>query len=209
MAQGGEKLDTFEAIKNRRSIRQQKSDQIDDETLNKILEAARWAPSWGNTQTWRFIVVTDKEIKAQLNANRPQRPMGPGSPTSAPPMPPPGQPIIDAPVVIAICAELNKAGIRPDGSPATDKGPSWYMYDAGLVTENLCLAAHALGLGTVIIGGFDAKKAASTLDVPEGFAVVVLVPLGYPAQPGRPPSRKELGEITFYNKFGAGRISRA
>jgi nitroreductase len=105
-------------------------------------------------------------------------------------------------VVIAVCAELNKAGIRPDGTPSTDKGGSWYMYDTALATQNLCLAAHALGLGTVIIGMFDAKKAAEILKVPEGFAVVVLVPLGYPAQPGRPSTRKELSEIAFYNEFG-------
>jgi nitroreductase len=76
------------------------------------------------------------------------------------------------------------------------------MYDTGLATQNLCLAAHALGLGTVIIGMFDARKAAEVLKVPEGFEVVVLVPLGYPAQTGRPTSRKELSEITFRNRFG-------
>ena len=79
------------------------------------------------------------------------------------------------------------------------------MYDAGLATQNLCLAAHAVGLGTVIIGAFDAKKAGEILKVPEGFAVVVLVPLGYPAQAGRPSTRKELPEIAFYNKFGTGK----
>ena len=194
-------MDTFEAIKNRRSIRQQKSDAIDDETLGKVLEAARWAPSWANTQCWRFVVVTDKHVKAQLATTRPARPAPPSS-SAAPPPSPPAQPITDAPVVIAVCAELNKSGVRPDGTPATNKGGSWYMYDTGLATQNLCLAAHAVGLGTVIIGMFDAKKAAGILKVPEGFEVVVLVPLGYPAQTGRPTSRKELSEITFQNRFG-------
>ena len=200
-------MDTLEAIKNRRSIRQIKSDPIDDKTLEKVLEAARWAPSWANTQCWRFIVVTDKEVKAQLHATRPSRPPGPPPASATPPTPPPpmAQPLIDAPVVIAVCAETNKAGVRPDGTPATDKGNSWYMYDAALATQNLCLSAHALGLGTVIIGMFDAKKADEILKIPPGFQVVVLVPLGYPAQPGRAPSRKELSEITFYNKFGASR----
>jgi nitroreductase len=194
-------MDTFEAIRNRRSIRQLKPDPIDDETLGKVLEAARWAPSWGNTQCWRFIVVTDKEVKAQLNATRPVRPPPPASTTVSPP--PPTHPVLDSPVVIAICAELNKAGVRPDGTPSTDKGGTWYMYDTALATQNLCLAAHALGLGTVIIGGgMDAKKVGEILKVPEGFVVVVLVPLGYPAQPGRPPTRKELSEIVFYNEFG-------
>ncbi len=197
-------MDTLEAIRNRRSIRQLKSDKIDDATLEKVLEAGRWAPSWGNTQCWRFIVVTDQDVKAQLNATRPVRPPPATASATAPPPPPPSHPVIDAPVVIAVCAELNKAGVRPDGTPATDKGATWYMYDTALATQNLCLAAHALGLGTVIIGGgFDARKASDILKVPQGFAVVVLLPLGYPAQPGRTPTRKELPEIVFYNHFGA------
>jgi nitroreductase len=200
-----EKLDTFEAIKNRRSIRQQKSDKISAEILNKVLEAARWAPSWANTQTWRFIVVTDKDLKAQLSAASFGRPAPPPGAAPAAPQPPPSSPLIDAPVVIAVCSELNKAGARPDGTPSTDKGGNWYMYDAGLATQNLCLAAHALGLGTVILGAFDAKKTGEILKVPEGYAVVVLVPLGYPAQPGRPPTRKELSEIVFNNTFGSKR----
>lgn len=197
-------MDTLEAIRNRRSIRQQKSDPIDEVTLNKVLEAARWAPSWANAQEWRFIVVRDPNIKAQLQTTRPTRPPPPPGAAAppTPPPPPPARPIIDAPVVIAVCAELNKSGVRPDGTFSTDKGGNWYMYDTALATQNLCLAAHALGLGTVIIGAFDAKKAGEILKVPEGFAVVVLVPLGHPAAQGRPTTRKELAEIVFRDEFG-------
>ena len=200
-------MDTLEAIKNRRSIRAQKSDVIDDATLNKVLEAARWAPSWANAQEWRFIVVRDQKIKEQLAATRPtMRPPGPppasaAVPATPPPAPPPAA-IITAPVTIVVVGELKKAGVRPDGTFATDKGDNWYMYDTGLATQNLCLAAHALGLGTVILGMFDAKKAGEILKVPEGFAVVVMVPLGVPAAPGRPPTRKELADIVFTNEFG-------
>jgi nitroreductase len=198
-------MDTLEAIRNRRSIRQMKSDKIPNDILGKVLEAARWAPSWANTQCWRFIVVSDQDIKKRLSATRFGRPAPPpGIPaTAVPPPPPTAGPIIEAPIVIAVCTEVNKAGVRPDGTPATDKGGSWYMYDTALATQNLCLAAHALGLGTVILGAFDAKEAGMILKVPEGFAVVVLVPLGFPAQPGRPTTRKELSENTFYNKFGS------
>ena len=198
-------MDTFEAIRDRRSIRQQKPDPIDAEKLNKVLEAARWAPSWANTQCWRFIVVRNKDVKAQLQTTRAsfmRPPPPPGAAAPAAPPPPSAQPIVDAPVVIAVCAELNKSGTRQDGTPSTDKGGSWYMYDTALATQNLCLAAHALGLGTVIIGAFDAKKAGEILKVPAGFAVVVLVPLGYPAAPGRPTTRKELAEIVSYDTFG-------
>lgn len=198
-------MDTFEAIKDRRSIRQYKADKIDDATLNKVLEAARWAPSWANAQEWRFIAVTDQKIKEQLSATRAQRPPPPpgaAAPATPPPSPPPS-PLITAPVVIVMVGELNKAGVRPDGTATTDKGGYWYMYDAGLATQNLCLAAHALGLGTVILGAFDAKKAGEILKLPEGFSVVVMVPLGVPGAPGRPSTRKELSEIAFHNQFGA------
>jgi len=106
-------------------------------------------------------------------------------------------------VVIAVCAEINKAGVRPDGTPNTDKGATWYMFDAGLATQNMSLAAHALGLGSVIIGMFDAKKAGEILKVPPGFAVVVLLPVGIPAAPGRPTTRKELSEFVYKDSYGA------
>jgi nitroreductase len=198
-------MDTLEAIKNRRSIRAQKSDPISESTLNKVLEAARWAPSWANAQEWRFIVVRDQKIKEQLNATRAMRPPPPPAGAAAAPPPPPMAPpaILTAPVTIVVCGELKKAGVRPDGTFTTDKGDNWYMYDTGLASENLCLAAHALGLGTVILGAFDAKKAGEILKVPEGFAVVVMIPLGVPAAEGRPPTRKELSDIVYKDTFGA------
>ncbi|MFC2021047.1 nitroreductase family protein [Chloroflexota bacterium] len=191
-------MEVLEAIRTRRSIRQQKADPIDDETLEKILEAARWAPSWANTQCWRFIVVRDENIKTQLAGTRPRRPSPPGE---TPPAAPPPSAITQAPLIIVACAEMGKAGIRPDGTPSTDKGDTWYMYDVALATQNLVLAAHDMGLGTVIMGAFDAKKAAEILGVPEGFRVVVMIPVGFPDQEGRPPTRKELSEIISYDKF--------
>jgi len=152
------------------------------------LEAARWAPSWKNTQCWRFIVVRDNNIKSQLanitTFNNPS--------TDA---------IRNAPVVIVACAELGKSGYS-DGQQASDKG-DWYMFDVALAMQNLVLAAHSLGLGTVYNGLFDAKKAATILNVPAGFCVVSLTPLGYPDQEPAPRPRKELAQIAFYDKFGS------
>ena len=189
-------MEVLEAIKNRRSIRKQKSDPIDDETLEKILESARWAPSWANSQCWRLVVVRDKNIKTQLSDTlfRFQRPDGPAPNPTA-------QAVIDAPVLIVVCAELNRSGCRPGGEPATDKGGNWYMFDTALAMQNLVLEAHALGLGTVIIGAFDAKKAAEILEVPEGFCVVAMTPLGYSDQEPRTVPRQELSEIVFYDRF--------
>ena len=185
-------MEVLEAIRTRRSIRQQKTDPIDDETLQKILEAARWAPSWANTQCWRFIVVRDSSIKDKLaNTLRSRRTGGKNAAAEA---------VRNAPVVIVACAELEKSGFY-QGEPSTEKG-DWYMFDVALAMQNLVLAAHALGLGTVIVGAFSAKKAASILGVPEGFCVVAMTPLGFPAQEGRAPLRKERSEIVFYDKYG-------
>ena len=181
-------MELLEAIRTRRSIRRYKSTPVDDKTVELVLEAARWAPSWKNTQCWRFIVVRDNNIKSQLanitTFNNPS--------TDA---------IRNAPVVIVACAELGKSGYS-DGQQASDKG-DWYMFDVALAMQNLVLAAHSLGLGTVYNGLFDAKKAATILNVPAGFCVVSLTPLGYPDQEPKARPRKGLTEIVFYDKFGA------
>ncbi len=184
-------MEVLEAIKTRRSIRKYKATPVDDKTIELVLEAARWAPSWANTQCWRFIVVRDSNTKAELA----QALLGkvPGAINAA------TDAVNNAPVVIVACAELGKSG-HFEGKPSTDKG-DWYMFDVALAMQNLALAAHSLGLGTVYVGLFDAKKVASILDVPPGFCVVAMTPLGYPDQEPKPRPRKELPEIVFYDKY--------
>ena len=180
-------MEVLEAIKTRRSIRRYKTTPVDDKTIVLVLEASRWAPSWANTQCWRFIVVRDGNIKAKLanalSANNPA--------TDA---------IRNAPVTIVACAELGKSGFKC-GEQSTDKG-DWYMFDVGLAMQNLVLVAHSLGLGTVHVGAFDAKKVESILGLPQGFCVVEMTPLGYPDEEPKPRLRKELSEIVFYDKYG-------
>ena len=189
-------MEVLEAIYNRRSIRHYKPDPINDDAIQTVLEAARWAPSWSNTQCWRFVVVRDSHIKAELAdslLNIIKKPDGIAyNPAS--------NAVVQAPIVIVTCAELHKSGFKEEGVPETDKG-DWFMFDVALATQNLVLAAHALGLGTVIVGAFDAIKVAEILEVPEGFRVVAMTPLGLPAREGKKPPRKELSEITFHDKF--------
>ena len=108
--------------------------------------------------------------------------------------------IRSAPVVIAACAELGKSGYH-EGKPATDKG-DWFMFDVALAMQNLVLAAYSLGLGTVHVGFFDARKAAEILQLPEGIVIVEMIPLGYPDEEPKPKSRRELSEQVFYDKYG-------
>lgn len=188
-------MEVMEAIKTRRSIRRYKDTPVDDKTIELVLEAARWAPSWKNTQCWRFIVVSDGNMKTELSDTLIKVARGDTFVDN-----PSIEAIRSAPVVIVACAELGKSGFD-SGRPVTDKG-DWYMFDVALAMQNLVLAAHSLGLGTVPVGQFDAKKVASILGIPEGFCVVVMTPLGYPDQEPKVRPRQELPEIVFYDKYG-------
>ena len=190
-------MDLFDAIKTRRSIRRYKDEPVDDKKIEAILEAGRWAPSWKNTQCWRFIVVRDAGIKAKLADTLigPVRDGVQGKNGAA-------DAVKNAPVVIVACAELGRSGLNA-GSLATDKG-DWYMFDVALAMQNIVLAAQELGLGTVHVGLLDHKKAAEILGVPAGFSVVEMTPLGYPdpSFEAKAPPRKPLGEIAFRDRWG-------
>jgi nitroreductase len=189
-------MDVFEAIRNRRSIRHYKTDPVDEKTVQAVLEAAHWAPSWGNMQCWRFIEVRDPAIKSQIAGTLMKETIDnelvENAATDA---------IKQAPVLIVICAEVGRAGCLYDGTPVTDKGDYWYMFDVALAMENLTLAAYALGLGTVIVGNFDAAKVAEILGVLPGFCVVTMTPLGVPDHKGQVSPRKKLSEVHYKERF--------
>ena len=180
-------MEVLEAIKGRRSIRKYKSTPVSNEEVNAVLEAARWAPSWANTQCARYVVVGDPGTKAKL----------------AEAMVPPTPAIVavrEAPVVIVACAELGQSGYKK-GSPVTNKG-DWFMFDVALGMQNLALAAFSRGLGTVHVGTFDAEKVEEILGIPKGIAVVSMTPLGYPDEEPKAPPRKELSELVFHESYG-------
>ncbi|MFC1993257.1 nitroreductase family protein [Chloroflexota bacterium] len=180
-------MDVLEAIQTRRSVRKYKTTLVDDKTIEIVLEAARLAPSWANNQCWKFIVVRDSQIKAELVGT-----LDVTNPAAAA--------VRDAPIVIVACAELGKSGYF-HGELFTDKG-EWYMFDVALAMQNLVLAAESLGLGTVHVARFDAKRVESILGVPEGSCVIEMTPLGYPDEEPVARPRKELSELVFYEKYG-------
>jgi len=173
-------------IKERRSIRKYEEKDIPREVLDEVLEALRWAPSWANTQCWEVVVVRDAEVKARL-----QETMGKGNPAT--------KSIVNAPVVLALCGKLGTSGYYKE--QVTTKFGDWILFDLGIAAQTLCLAAHDLGLGTVIVGLFDHDKAARAIEVPQGYELACLVPMGYPAKTPSAPKRKEAGEFTHREKF--------
>jgi nitroreductase len=176
----------LDIIKNRRSIRNFEDREIPQEILEQLLEAVRWSPSWANTQCWEVIVVKNLEIKKRL-----QETMSKGNPAT--------RAIVEAPIVIGMCGKLQSSGYYK--GEVTTKFGDWFMYDVGLATQSLCLTAHALGLGTVIAGLFDHDKAKEVLQIPEGIELVSLIPTGYPAKGTGAPKRREVSELTHYDKY--------
>lgn len=177
----------MQLIKSRRSIRKYTEQNVSPEILDEIFEAVRWAPSWANTQCWELISVTDPDQKARLQDTLPPK----GNPARSA--------IVQAPVLLAVCAKLKKSGYYKE--MATTKFGDWFMFDLGLATQNLCLAACNRGLGSVIVGLFDHEKAKSILRLPEDYEVPVLIPMGYPAKPSSPPKRKEVDAFVHTNAF--------
>lgn len=172
-------MDCFEAITNRRSVRNFKSDAVDEADLMKILEAGRMAPSAGNFQPCYFIVVRDEEIKSGLQqATRGQESIG------------------EAPVVIVVCVDPERS------SKYGDTGRNyWSRLDGANATQNMLLAAYALGYGSCWVGGFKDSAVREVVGLPEDFRVVSLIPLGKAVENPPQPPRRSLNEIVRWDKW--------
>ncbi len=174
-------MDIFQVIRDRRSIRRYQDTAVETDKLELVLDAARLAPSWKNLQCWRFLVVRDRERREKLLSAFPTD--NPGS-----------RAIASAPVMIVVCADPTASGV--------ENGIEYYIADTAIAFEHLCLAAHALGLGTCWMGWFDETAIKNALGIPANIKVVGITPLGYPDQEPKPRPRKSLAEITFYDRWG-------
>jgi len=179
-------MDIKEAIIQRRSVRKYEDREVSEETVQELLEAVRWAQSWANTQCWEVVVVRDPDIKERLS-----QAVLKGNP---------GQKAVTAaPVVLVLCARLKRSGYYKEA--VTTKFGDWFMFDLGIAAQNVCLQAHGLGLGTVVLGLFDQNQTAEILGVPEGYEAVTMIPVGYPAKTPSAPKRREIEEFTHYDTF--------
>lgn len=178
--------DCVQAIKDRRTIRTFEDQPVTAEQVRTLLESIRWAESWANTQCWEVVIVRDEQIKTQL-----QETMAKGNPGT--------KAVVQAPVVFAMCAKLQTSGFYKGQAPT--KFGDWFMFDLGIACQNLSLAAHTMGLGSVILGLFDHEKVARVLQVPAGFELVTLIPVGVPAKIPSAPNRREVEQFTHWEKF--------
>ena len=172
-------MELGEAIRNRRSIRSYQNRPVEDEKIEKILEAAHWAPSAGNLQSVEYIIVKDRETKERLS----HASYGQAQPS-------------EAPVNIVVCCNFSKI------SHYGGRGKDLYsLQESGACIQNLMITAHSLGLGTCWVGAFSEEKAREVLGVPENVRPVGIITLGYPNENPR-SSRKNLKGIVFRGKYG-------
>jgi len=170
-------MDVYDSIHIRKSVRSYLDKPVEKEKLDRVLNAARLAPSAGNRQEWRFVVVADPEKRRRLAEEAA------------------GQRFIaEAPIVIAACAETDGKIMRC--------GQACYPIDMAIAIDHLTLAAVAEGLGTCWIGSFDPDTVRQILGIPEEIVVVELLPLGYPKDPEPvAKSRLPLETIVRYEKW--------
>jgi len=179
-------MENANCIRTRRSVRKFTAEPISCDTMDRILDLARWAPSWKNSQTARYTIVKSPELKAKIAA---EGTMGFTFNEKT---------ISRCASLVVMSAVTGICGYEADGSFTTDKGDSWEMFDAGVAAQTFCLAAHEHGVGTVILGIYDGDKIADMISLPENERITCLIACGYPEKEGNPPARHGIHEIARY-----------
>jgi nitroreductase len=169
-------MDLYEAMKLRYSVRLYLNKPVEQEKLDRILDAARLAPSGSNRQPWKFVVVRDAETRKKLVlACSNQEFVG------------------QAPVVIA------GVGLMPDRVMSC--GVPGDPVDVAIALEHVALAATAEGLGTCWIGSFHQDQIRALLGIPANAKVIEVMTLGYPADYPPPKTRKSMKELACYDRW--------
>ncbi len=181
-------MDLMKGIKERRSVRKFQDKKIPREVIEEIVEAARFAPSWKNTQIVRYFVVDDKEKIAELAGEKCTYGFTYNIKTLA-----------GAGAIAVLTYVEGISGYEKDGSFSTQKGDRWQMFDAGIAAQTFCLAAFEKGVGTVIQGYFDEEEIKKVLGIPENQKIGAVIPMGYPLDGEiKAPPRKEPGELLTF-----------
>lgn len=166
-------MEYFELIQKRHSVRSYKSDMVEEEKLNKILEAAIVAPSASNRQAYKIVVIRTKDHEDELNKIY-SRPF-----------------FTQAPIVLGIFSIPEKNWVRSDGKNYSD-------VDSSIVMDHVILAATALGLGSCWVANFDSAAAREVIGLGEGYEPIAFTPIGYAEVSDFKKNRKSLEEIVVY-----------
>lgn len=177
-------METLKAIIERRSIRNFTEQPISRELIKEIIEVTRFYPSWKNSQTARFYIIENAEVKSDIAEN--------GTLSGSR-----NEKIINsAPTLLVLTIKKGLSGTHPDGVYITDKKDEWEMFDSGIAAQTFSLVAFEKGIGSVILGIFDEHKVAQICNIPEDEKVAALIPIGYPKEgTNKSIPRKSVEEI--------------
>lgn len=169
-------METLNAIISRRSIRKYKSQAVESEKIEQLLKAAMYAPSARNTQSWQFIVISERAMLDEIRKVHPYAGM-----------------LKEATLAILIC-----------GDKTLETNEGYLNTNCSASTQNILLAAHDLGLGSVWLGVYPREERMNALSslfkLPEHIIPISLVAIGYPAETKEIPDRF-LPERIHYNKW--------
>jgi len=172
-------MELDEAIKNRRSIRAYTPQDVPETVVEKLIEAASYAPSAGNIQPWRFVIARKTEVKKKLAEAANQTF------------------IEEAPVVIVVCANEKRAEMS-----YAARGKTLYcIQDTAAAIQNILLTAYSLGLGTCWIGAFNEEQAKKAVNAPEEMRPVAMIPIGYADETREQRRRRPLSQIMHHESF--------
>jgi nitroreductase len=179
-------MDAISMIKERRSVRKFKDETVKRETMTEIVDIARWAPSWGNFQVARYTLVDDPAVIRRLgtegvddfvyNVNTLKNAKG----------------------VAVLSLVKGKSGKLEGDDYATSKASVWEVFDAGIACQTFCLAAHAKGVGTTILGVINDEAISGIVGLPEEETVAALIVYGYPDEKPAATPRKPVEEIARF-----------
>ena len=175
-------MDALECISTRRSIRRFLNVPVDFETIMTIVESGSLAPSSGNVQDWKFIVVDNKDLMKKICEHSLNQ-----------------ECIHNAAFLVVVCSDSEQTerhyGLR---------GQRLYtIQNCAAAAENMLLTAHALGLGGTWVGAFDEEKIREFLDIPKWARPQAILAFGYPDEVPDHKRIKDLSIITYFNSYGA------
>lgn len=169
-------MEFLDLVKNRYSVRGYKSDEVEEDKLNLVLEAARLAPTAVNKQPFQLIVIKTRGREKELNRIYP------------------ASWFVEAPIIICACTLPDEGWVRRDGK-------NYSEVDTTIAMDHLILAATSIGLGTCWIAAFDLKTAREVLNIPENVLPLLFTPLGYPAAEPAGIGRKNMEELVRYESW--------
>jgi nitroreductase len=171
-------MDLYDAILGRRSVRSYLPRELDKASIEKMLEAARWAPTAGNVQPWKFIVVRNPIMLDLIHK------VSPGM-------------LEKPPMIIVVCSDKNIACKFGEAREYDYLGP----VDCALAVENIVLVAYSLGIATCIVRSFIASALSEFLDLPSHIRPELLITAGYARDVPKPPQKLLLKEIAYNEKL--------